>query len=77
MELKNSAGGVVQRTRAECQQSLLIEETVILDDCDSYTVNVTAHVPSYTELGSYTTITPFNISFICPPECKIGASCTD
>lgn len=68
LELKNSTGAIVTRAAAEYQQSGLIEKAVALNNCDSYAVNVTVFVPSHSELGRYTAITPLNVNSTCLPS---------
>ena len=65
LEVRNSTGALVSRIITEYQNSIPIEETLTLETCTSYTVNVTVFVPSHSELGSHTDISDLYIPFSC------------
>ena len=68
LEVRNSIGALVTRLATDYQNSIVIEETLSLDMCDSYTVNVTVFVSSHNELGSHTNISKIDTSAACPTE---------
>ena len=66
LEVRSEAGEVVYRTAAEYHQSDLIENSLTVDTCSSYSVNITVFVPSFPELGSHTNISQLDVSLECP-----------
>jgi hypothetical protein len=68
LELRNTAGALVHWTSAEYHESIEIQEAQSLAHCSSYSVSVTVFVPSYSELGSHSTTSPFTVSIGCPDD---------
>ena len=68
LEVRDSTGALVSRIITEYQNSIPIEETLTLEICTSYTVNVTVFVPSHSELGSHTDISVIGTSATCPTD---------
>ena len=71
LEVRSEAGEVVYRTATEYHQSDLIEDSLTVDTCSSYSVNITVFVPSFPELGSHTNTSQFYISFGCPTDSEL------
>ena len=68
LEVRDSTGALVTRISTDYQTSIVIEETLNLDLCSSYTVNVTVFVPSHKELGRHTNISGIDTSVPCHNE---------
>ena len=66
MELRGESGGLVFRVGGEYHESELMEETLTLASCSSYSLSVTVSLPSFPQLGSHTNTNTFNVSHGCP-----------
>ena len=68
LEVRNSTGALVTRLATDYQNSIVIEETLSLDMCASYTVNVTVSISLYAELGSHSDIIQLATPWPCSSE---------
>ena len=78
LEVESASGEVAYRVALEYHESILIEETLTMDTCSCYSVNVTVFVPSFPELGIHTNISQIYIPINCPTysgQCNCGCMC--
>ena len=63
--VKSQSGELIYRVALEYHESILVEETLTVETCISYSVNVTVFVPSFPELGSHTNTSQFHVQIDC------------